>query len=133
MKPEPSENDKIVLEKSLSCSYPNMRFSEALQKENEKLKVELQRSQSNYDVKECEVIQRLIDMTEGAATKSSQLMSSPTPALKKVVLHSNPDAGLEKNHSCDGYSSRSGSVKILASNVVALDNFPLVLICHSLQ
>ncbi|PQM32969.1 protein MID1-COMPLEMENTING ACTIVITY 1 [Prunus yedoensis var. nudiflora] len=50
LKPDPSKNDTVVLKKTLSCSYPNLGFNEALQKENEKLQLELQRSQSIYDV-----------------------------------------------------------------------------------
>ncbi|XVF15957.1 hypothetical protein REPUB_Repub09cG0200600 [Reevesia pubescens] len=67
LKPEPSKNDSVILKKTLSCSYPNLCFNEALQKENEKLQLELQRSQANYDVQQCEVIQRLLDVTEVAA------------------------------------------------------------------
>ncbi|THG23703.1 hypothetical protein TEA_014387 [Camellia sinensis var. sinensis] len=37
LRPDPSNNDTMVLKKTLSCSYPNLPFNEALQKENEKL------------------------------------------------------------------------------------------------
>ncbi|CAL5345587.1 unnamed protein product [Camellia sinensis] len=42
LRPDPSNNDTMVLKKTLSCSYPNLPFNEALQKENEKLQLELQ-------------------------------------------------------------------------------------------
>ncbi|KAK8673305.1 hypothetical protein V6N13_111651 [Hibiscus sabdariffa] len=96
MKPEPSKNDAIILKKTLSCSYPNMGFNEALQKENEKLRFELQRSQSNYDVKQCEVIQHLLDVTEVAAFS----VSETTKGSKKVEGNYS-DADSEKDHSYD--------------------------------
>ncbi|XP_068646787.1 cell number regulator 13-like isoform X1 [Aristolochia californica] len=67
LKPEQMQNDTMVLKKSLSCSYPHLGFNEALQEENEKLKLEYQRSQANMDVRECEVIQHLLEVTETAA------------------------------------------------------------------
>ncbi|GKV45091.1 hypothetical protein SLEP1_g52214 [Rubroshorea leprosula] len=70
MKPDPSRNDAIILKKTLSCSYPSLCFNEALQKENEKLQLELERSQSNYDVGQCQVIQHLLDVTEAAAANT---------------------------------------------------------------
>ncbi|XP_077231013.1 cell number regulator 13-like [Tasmannia lanceolata] len=80
LKPDPSTNDAMVLKKSLSCPYPNLAFDEALQKENEKLQVELQISQANMDVGQCEVIQHLIDVTESVANslpdKSSNILNS---------------------------------------------------------
>lgn len=93
MKPEPSKNDTFILKKTLSCSYPNMGFNEALQKENEKLRQELQRSQSNYDVGQCEVIQHLLDVTEVAAANSLSSKNSPMTGSKYL------DADSEKDHS----------------------------------
>ncbi|KAG6435318.1 hypothetical protein SASPL_100189 [Salvia splendens] len=61
-----SENDIIVLKKSFSCSYPNLPFDKALQKEHEKLEAELHHSQSNMDVSHCHVIERLLEVTETA-------------------------------------------------------------------
>ncbi|XP_016560466.2 protein MID1-COMPLEMENTING ACTIVITY 1 isoform X1 [Capsicum annuum] len=79
MKPEPSKDDTIILTKNLSCSYPRVPINEAIQKENEKLQLELQRSQANLDVGQCEFIQHLLDVTEVVAMKSS-----PAKALKKL-------------------------------------------------
>lgn len=74
---DPSRNHTVVLKKSLSCSYPHLPFDEALQKENEKLHLELQRSQARMDLGQCEVIQHLIDVTQTVACtlqeKSTQL------------------------------------------------------------
>ncbi|KAL3838900.1 hypothetical protein ACJIZ3_023499 [Penstemon smallii] len=69
---EPSQHDAIVLKKTLSCSYyPNLSIKEALRKENEKLQLELQHSQSNLDVSQCEVIQHLLEVTEAVANATS--------------------------------------------------------------
>ncbi|KAJ4803204.1 PLAC8 family protein [Rhynchospora pubera] len=57
-----------VLKKTLSCSYPNVPLNEALKKEKEKLQMELQRSQSTMDVRQCEVIQHLLGVTEIVAS-----------------------------------------------------------------
>ncbi|PSS29989.1 Protein MID1-COMPLEMENTING ACTIVITY like [Actinidia chinensis var. chinensis] len=98
LKPDPSVNDAMVLKKTLSCSYPNMPFNEAIQKENEKLQLELQRSQANYDVCQCEVIQRLLDVTEAVAANSVPDKSSPVRTSKKV-----------ENNYTDGYSDKENS------------------------
>lgn len=68
LNPDPSTNPTIVLKKTLSCSYPNLPFNEALQKESEKLQVELQRSQSSMDMGQCEVIQHLLGVTKTVAS-----------------------------------------------------------------
>ncbi|RYR27320.1 hypothetical protein Ahy_B01g051372 isoform B [Arachis hypogaea] len=88
LKPEPDKEDSVVLKKTLSCSYPNVPFSEALKKENEKLQLELQYSQAIMDIHQCEFIQRLLDITEVAAY-------SPEKAHKKVEYsnYSYSDAG----------------------------------------
>lgn len=83
MKPEPSTNDTIILKKTLSCSYPNMEFTEALHKESEKLKLELRRSQANYDVGQCEVIQHLLGVTEVVAANNISGKISPVKESKK--------------------------------------------------
>ncbi|KAG2243535.1 hypothetical protein Bca52824_094634, partial [Brassica carinata] len=50
LKQESTREAASVLKKTLSCSYPNLRFCDALKTENEKLQLELQRSQEHYDV-----------------------------------------------------------------------------------
>ncbi|KAJ3682455.1 hypothetical protein LUZ60_015028 [Juncus effusus] len=70
LNPNPSQT--VVLKKTLSCSYPNLPFDQALKKENEKLQIELHRSQSNMDVKQCEVIERLLGVTESVASVISE-------------------------------------------------------------
>ncbi|VFQ69435.1 unnamed protein product [Cuscuta campestris] len=74
--PQPSRNDRNLLIKNLSRSYPNLPVNEALESESKKLKVELQQSQANMDHNECEVIQRLIEVTENVSTT---LRSSDCP------------------------------------------------------
>ncbi|KAL6645203.1 hypothetical protein ACP70R_016811 [Stipagrostis hirtigluma subsp. patula] len=68
LNPDPCTNPTIVLKKTLSCSYPNLPFNEALKKESEKLQVELQRSQSNMDIGSCEVIHHLLGVTKTVAS-----------------------------------------------------------------
>lgn len=97
--PEPDKDDTAVLKKTLSCSYPNCSFTEALKKENEKLKLELQRSQANLDMNQCEVIQRLLDVTEVAAYSIPD-NSSPKKSHKKEE-YSYSDANGNKGHSSD--------------------------------
>ncbi|CAJ1942309.1 unnamed protein product [Sphenostylis stenocarpa] len=72
LKPEPDQGDAVVLKKTLSSSYPNVSFNEALKKENEKLQVELQHSQANMDIYQYEFIQHLLDVTEVAAHYNSE-------------------------------------------------------------
>ncbi|MBA0560687.1 hypothetical protein Golob_017571 [Gossypium lobatum] len=110
LKPEPSTNDAIILKKTLSCSYPNLCFNEALRKENEKLQVELQRSQSNYDVQQCEVIQHLLEVTEVAAATSV-----PDKRSKKVERNYS-DANSEKGHSYDEISPKKPGSRINSIN-----------------
>ncbi|KAH7848765.1 hypothetical protein Vadar_007466 [Vaccinium darrowii] len=106
LKPDP---DATVLKKTLSCSYPNLPFNEAIQKENEKLQLELQRSQACMDVGQCEVIQHLLDFTESVAVTSlSQKNSSPRNS--KNVDHSYSDVNSDKDSSYDeSYTKKSGT------------------------
>ncbi|KAK9678812.1 hypothetical protein RND81_11G234600 [Saponaria officinalis] len=67
LQPDSCNSDSVVLKKTLSCSYPKCSFDEALRKENEKLRLELQRSQANLDVAQCEVIERLLEVTQTAS------------------------------------------------------------------
>ncbi|KGN55644.1 protein MID1-COMPLEMENTING ACTIVITY 1 isoform X2 [Cucumis sativus] len=117
LNPEPSKDEAMVLKKSLSCSYPNLPFNKALQKENEKLQLELQRSQANLNVGECEVIQRLIDVTESVAATSLPEKNSPEKSHKVVektyVDANNGDSSDEhfyKNTDARTTSRKSSSV-----------------------
>ncbi|PWA75524.1 PLAC8 family protein [Artemisia annua] len=78
MKPVPSNTDTDVLKKSISCSYPHLPFNKAIKKESEKLQVELQHSQANLDVGQCEVIQHLIEVTQAVASKSESVKMQPS-------------------------------------------------------
>ncbi|KAL4582744.1 hypothetical protein LXL04_007303 [Taraxacum kok-saghyz] len=65
MKPDPYNTDNIsVLRRSLSFSYPDLPFNEVIKKENEKLQIELQHSQSYLDVSQCEMIQNLMEVVD---------------------------------------------------------------------
>ncbi|MBA0618062.1 hypothetical protein Godav_027457 [Gossypium davidsonii] len=116
LKPEPSTNDAIILKKTLSCSYPNLCFNEALRKENEMLQVELQRSQSNYDVQQCEVIQHLLEVTEVAAATSV-----PDKRSKKVERNY-LDANSEKGHSYDEISPKKPGSRITSVNTSSVSS-----------
>ncbi|PNY06414.1 cornifelin [Trifolium pratense] len=102
LKPEPNKEDTVVLKKTLSCTYPNFSFTEALKKENEKLQLELQHSQANMDINQCEFIQRLLDVTEVAAYSLPEKLS-PENSHKKVeyISQSYSDANGSKGHSSD--------------------------------
>lgn len=96
MKPDPDKEDAAVLKKTLSCSYPNLPFKEALKKENEKLRVELQRSQANWDTNQCEFIQRLLNVTEVAAYSIPEKLS--LEKSHKVAENTYVDANDDKEH-----------------------------------
>ncbi|XWS33893.1 hypothetical protein CRYUN_Cryun22dG0122100 [Craigia yunnanensis] len=115
LKPEPSKNDAMILKKTLSCSYPNMCFNEILQKENEKLQMELQRSQANYDVQQCEVIQHLLDVTEVAASIPDK--SSSEKGSKKVERNYS-DANSEK----DSYDESSPKIHTISRNTSSVSS-----------
>ncbi|TYG75162.1 hypothetical protein ES288_D03G007800v1 [Gossypium darwinii] len=119
MKPEPSENDTMILKKTLSCSYPNMRFNEALQKENEKLRLELQRSQANYDVKQCEVIQHLLDVTEVAASIPDKISS---PKVSKKVERNYSDVDNENGHSYNDNSPKKPDSRLTSRNTSSVSS-----------
>ncbi|KAJ8531417.1 hypothetical protein K7X08_026851 [Anisodus acutangulus] len=103
LKRDPSKHDTVVLKRTLTRSYPSMPITEAIQKENEKLQLELQHSQANLDVAQCEIIQHLIDVTEVVATESLTEKSSPTQPTKKLE-HSNSDVNSDKEHYDKSYS-----------------------------
>nr|GMC65850.1 protein MID1-COMPLEMENTING ACTIVITY 1-like [Ipomoea batatas] len=84
LKPDPSLDDAVVLKKTLSFSYPSMPINEALRKENEKLHLELQLSQANLDVHQCEFIQHILDVTEVVAASSLSETSSPAKPPNKA-------------------------------------------------
>ncbi|CAH1421619.1 unnamed protein product [Lactuca virosa] len=71
MKPNPSNTDDVaVLRRSLSFSYPDLPFNEVIKKENEKLHMELQHSQSYLDVSQCEMVQNLMEIVDVFASNS---------------------------------------------------------------
>ncbi|KAK0593247.1 hypothetical protein LWI29_033477 [Acer saccharum] len=81
LKPDRSKKDANILENSLSRKYPEMGFYEALQEEKEKLHIELQRSRTNKDVKQCQVIEHLIHVTENVVNEL------PGKNVKKLVVN----------------------------------------------
>ncbi|KAI7996993.1 Protein MID1-COMPLEMENTING ACTIVITY 1, partial [Camellia lanceoleosa] len=81
-RPNPSNNDTMVLKKILSSS------------------VELQHSHANLDVGECKLIQHLIDVTEVVAANPQSEKSLPRRNSKKVEPNYS-DVNNDKEHSYD--------------------------------
>lgn len=117
LKREPSTHETMVLKKQLSTTYPNMCFNEALRQESQKLRLELQRSQANLDVGQCEVIQRLLEVTEAVVTTSEPEKAPAVKAPKKV----------ERNYS-DASDEKGNSYKVTSTNA-RLYSFVLVYRC----
>ncbi|GFP97711.1 cell number regulator 13 [Phtheirospermum japonicum] len=99
-----SQNDMIILKKSLSCSYGNVPFEKALRKEREKLEVELQHSQANMDVGQCEVIERLMEVTENA-TSSVDERDSPRKTSRVTEPDEEHFSGEKKTRKVDSSKS----------------------------
>ncbi|PIN12483.1 hypothetical protein CDL12_14908 [Handroanthus impetiginosus] len=113
-----SENDTMILKKSISCSYPNLPIDKALAKEHEKLKEELQNSQANMDAGQCEVIERLIEVTENAASSVTKKGSSSIDSEKSDSdkEHSSND----DNHGKNGTLTSSRETTITSDHNIAL-------------
>ncbi|KAL6493018.1 hypothetical protein OROGR_032777 [Orobanche gracilis] len=109
-----SQNDMIILKKSLSCSYGNVPIDKALQKEREKLEVELQYSQANMDVGQCQVIERLMEVTENA--------------VNTVEEHDSPHKVSHTEH----FSGEKNTIKVDTSKgtSVGKPKAPQVIVCH---
>lgn len=101
---EPSKADTVVLQKTLSRSYPNLPFEKALQKETEKLQEELQRSQSLNNPQQCEVILHLMEVTEAAVRHSRNLEDNH--------IHFHQQQGLSVEKSCPGGNDTSSSPRV---------------------
>lgn len=121
LKPEPSTNDTVVLKKTLSCSYPNLPFNAALKKENEKLQLELQRSQANYDVDQCEVIQHLIGVTEAVAANSVPEKNLPVRSSKKAESDYS-DANSDKEYSVDESYPKRSDTRTTSRNISSVSS-----------
>lgn len=121
LKPEPSTNDTVVLKKTLSCSYPNLPFNAALKKENEKLQLELQRSQANYDVGQCEVIQHLIGVTEAVAANSVPEKNLPVRSSKKAESDYS-DANSDKEYSVDESYPKRSDIRTTSRNISSVSS-----------
>ncbi|QCD82095.1 cell number regulator 13-like [Vigna unguiculata] len=116
LKPEPDKGDAVVLKKTLSYSYPNFSFNEALKKENEKLQVELQQSQANMDIYQYEFIQHLLDVTEVAAHYHSEKNNKTVEYSGNSYSDANgSDENIQKNNDTLSSSRSSVSEKDLLS------------------
>lgn len=116
LNPDPCKNQMMVLKKTLSCSYPNMPFDEALQKENEKLQMELQSSQGNLDIGQCEVIQHLLGVTENIACSLPE--NSENLRDSKKVESDYPDTNTDIQDSVGGdYCSQQNDTYMASKSV----------------
>jgi hypothetical protein len=101
LNPDPCTNPTTVLKKTLSCSYPNLPFNEALKKESEKLQVELQRSQSHMDLGSCEVIQHLIGVTKTVACTIPEEETNAKVSEKKDSNYKESKGDVAKSYDDD--------------------------------
>uniref|UniRef100_A0A7N0RBK2 MCAfunc domain-containing protein n=1 Tax=Kalanchoe fedtschenkoi TaxID=63787 RepID=A0A7N0RBK2_KALFE len=119
LRPEPSPKDATVLKKSLSCSYPDLPFNEALRTESQKLRLELERSQANLDVGQCEVIQHLIEVTEVAALNTVPENSSPKSDFHKMEHAAKT---ISENASTEKQFKKSKAQKVSMNTVTVTPN-----------
>ncbi|MFS7970246.1 putative PLAC8 motif-containing protein [Helianthus anomalus] len=84
MNPDPFNTDVSVLRRSFSYSYPDLPFNEVIKKENEKLHLELQRSQSCLDASQSEIIQNFMQI---AHVFASDHQCEDTPYYPYVSSH----------------------------------------------
>lgn len=108
-----------VLKKTLSRSYPNMGFCQALKTEEEKLQLELQRSRARYDDDQCEVIQRLIDVTQTVASVDPDTKLTKKSTRKEELTSTN------KNDDLNDTDSSIRTVSRLMKRFIYLMCFPL--------
>jgi hypothetical protein len=121
LNPDPSTNPTVVLKKTLSCSYPNLPFNEALRKESEKLQVELQRSQSNMDMGQCEVIQHLLGVTKTVASSIPEKCATPKVSEKADSNHTKVSEDSAKTYHDD--SPKKQKDACTAPRLVSLTSF----------
>ncbi|XP_021903934.1 protein MID1-COMPLEMENTING ACTIVITY 1-like [Carica papaya] len=99
LKPDRTKKDAAILEKSLSCKYPELGFYQALQEEKEKLHVELQRSRTLNDTKQCRIIEHLIDVTENVVNVlpgkkvNKLLVNEPTYVISGYMSNAKASRG----------------------------------------
>ncbi|WOL18887.1 hypothetical protein Cni_G27684 [Canna indica] len=121
---DPSKIHSTVLKKSLSTSYPNIPFDEALKKEREKLQMELQRS---CDFGQSEMIQHLIGVTQNVALeeKNTELKSPKKVELKYSSGNSYKEKPFDdNNHEKDTKTtSRTASPDLLGHDMVSYKGF----------
>ncbi|TVU48336.1 hypothetical protein EJB05_07970 [Eragrostis curvula] len=110
LNPDPCTNPTIVLKKTLSCSYPNLPFNEALRKESEKLQVELQRSQSTMDMGSCEVIQHLIGVTKTVASTIPEEDTNDKVSGKKDSKYTEYNEESAKSYADDDYPKKQKDI-----------------------
>ncbi|KAK2973680.1 hypothetical protein RJ640_022137 [Escallonia rubra] len=117
LKPDPSRNDTVVLKKTLSCSYPNLPLNEVFKKESQKLQLELQRSQANLDVGQCEVIQHLLEVTEAVASTTMPEKGSPVKSSKKLEPDYSDGSSDKENHQSYTKTNETHSTSRTTSSV----------------
>lgn len=110
LNPEPPvRHTTTMLKKTLSCSYPDLPFRDALKKESQKLQLELHQSQANLDVQQCQVIQHLLEVTE--AISESALPEESSPEKKSTKCEKNYSDVTNDEHTGDHYYAKEKSDK----------------------
>ncbi|XP_024530894.1 protein MID1-COMPLEMENTING ACTIVITY 1 [Selaginella moellendorffii] len=112
LKPDLSVNESRELRRNLSRNYPGLALEEALRKENKKLKKELQKMQSLMEEDQCDVIRRLIDITEtdvkGTYEKDPDYMKEAKKYEQSNYEQSNSDAyTYQESHKSNETASKS--------------------------
>ncbi|KAL5223459.1 hypothetical protein ABZP36_010098 [Zizania latifolia] len=87
LNPDPCKNHTVVLNKTLSCSYLNLPFNEALRQEGEKPQVELQMSQGSMVMGQCVVIQHLLGVPKTVANSIPEKCTNPKVSEKTDSNH----------------------------------------------
>ncbi|CAM6089308.1 unnamed protein product [Calypogeia fissa] len=79
-----TRDDSVILQKSLSRSYPGYCLEKALQEENEKLRRELQKKQEQMDIDQCDVIEHLLEVTKTVNVPPEEQEKHPLPTHSRA-------------------------------------------------
>lgn len=89
LKPEVTESDARILEKSLSRSYPGWKLDEVLKTENKKLRMELHCiEEEGVEMDQVEVIHHLIDVTETVVPQNKGLRQCSSKSKRSKRMNS---------------------------------------------
>jgi hypothetical protein len=80
-----TRDDSVILQKSLSRSYPGFCLERALQEENAKLRRELERKQQQMDLDQCDVIEHLLEVTKTVNVLPEEQERHPLPTHSRAT------------------------------------------------